>query len=90
MVQTLAVRRAHWGEGVGTALLTALLDEAHRRGLPRVELEVRADNERAQRLYQRFGFEEVRVRRGYYQPSGTDAIVMVREAVLERTRESSP
>jgi ribosomal protein S18 acetylase RimI-like enzyme len=42
-------------------------------------LEVRADNPRAQDLYRRFGFEEIGVRRGYYQPSGTDAIVMRRE-----------
>ena len=27
----------------------------------------------------RFGFEDVGVRRGYYQPSGMDAIVMRRE-----------
>jgi ribosomal-protein-alanine N-acetyltransferase len=78
MVQTLAVRRAAWGSGIGTTLLTALLDEAARRGLTQVELEVRADNDRAQRLYERFGFERVGVRRGYYQPSNTDAIVMLR------------
>ena len=39
-------------------------------------LEVRADNPRAQDLYRRFGFADVGVRRGYYQPSGMDAIVM--------------
>jgi ribosomal-protein-alanine N-acetyltransferase len=41
-----------------------------------VFLEVRADNARAQRLYQWRGFTEVGIRRGYYQPSGTDAVVM--------------
>jgi hypothetical protein len=39
-------------------------------------LEVRADNPRAQNLYRRFGFSDVGIRRGYYQPSGMDAIVM--------------
>jgi ribosomal-protein-alanine N-acetyltransferase len=78
LIQTMAVRRDRWGSGIGTLLLTALLDEAQRRGLPQVELEVRADNDRAQRLYERFGFERIGVRRGYYQPSGTDAIVMIR------------
>jgi ribosomal-protein-alanine N-acetyltransferase len=34
------------------------------------------DNPRASGLYQRRGFAEIGVRRGYYQPSGTDAIVM--------------
>jgi ribosomal-protein-alanine N-acetyltransferase len=37
---------------------------------------VRADNARAQELYRRFGFVAIGVRRGYYQPSGTDAVVM--------------
>ena len=41
-----------------------------------VLLEVRVDNTRAQRLYQRFGFEPIGVRRGYYQPGNVDALVM--------------
>jgi ribosomal-protein-alanine N-acetyltransferase len=79
-VQTIGVRHGHWGRGVGTALLSALLAEAATRGCRAVFLEVRADNERAKQLYQRFGFESVGVRRRYYQPSGVDAIVMCRKA----------
>jgi [ribosomal protein S18]-alanine N-acetyltransferase len=75
-VQTIAVARAYWSKGIGSALLAALLAEARRRRCVAVFLEVRADNPRAQKLYQRFGFEEVGVRRGYYQPIGVDAIVM--------------
>lgn len=77
-VQTLAVHPDRWGAGLGSALLAALLEEAARRGCDQVFLEVRVDNERAQRLYRRFGFEPVRVRRHYYQPSGADALVMRR------------
>lgn len=75
-VQTIAVARAYWSKGIGSALLAELLAEARRRRCVAVFLEVRADNPRAQKLYQRFGFEEVGVRRGYYQPVGVDAIVM--------------
>ena len=75
-VLTLAVDEKHWGQGIGSALLTDLLDEAARQECREVFLEVRADNPRAQGLYRRFGFEEIGVRRGSYQPSGTDAIVM--------------
>jgi [ribosomal protein S18]-alanine N-acetyltransferase len=77
-VQTLAVRRSCWGEGLGTSLLGALLVEAERRGAAQVLLEVRVDNVRAQALYRRFGFVEIGRRRRYYQPSGTDALVMRR------------
>ena len=75
-VLTIAVRAAFWGRGIGSALLGALLAAARDRGCAEVFLEVRADNPRARGLYQRRGFEEIGVRRGYYQPSGTDAIVM--------------
>ena len=75
-VLTLAVREAAWGRGIGSALLTDLLDEARRRDCTEVFLEVRADNPRAQQLYRRFGFSDAGLRRGYYQPSGMDAIVM--------------
>jgi [ribosomal protein S18]-alanine N-acetyltransferase len=77
-VLTIAVDTARWGQGVGSALLRQLLAEATKRGCTEVFLEVRADNARAQRLYQWWGFAEIGIRRGYYQPSGTDAIVMRR------------
>jgi [ribosomal protein S18]-alanine N-acetyltransferase len=78
-VLTIAVRPAYWGRGIGSALLAALLDAARERGCAEVLLEVRADNPRAQGLYRRRGFAEVGLRRGYYQPSGVDAIVMRKE-----------
>jgi ribosomal-protein-alanine N-acetyltransferase len=75
-IQTIGVASALQGKGIGTALLIALLDEARRRGVARVDLVVRADNDSARRLYERHGFVDIAVRRNYYQPSGTDAIVM--------------
>jgi len=75
-VVTLAVDPARWGRGTGTALLTALVAEAARRGCTEVLLEVREDNPRARQLYLRHGFAEIGIRRGYYQPSGVDAVVM--------------
>lgn len=75
-VQTIAVLPECQGRGVGAALLRALLTEAGRRGCSEVFLEVRADNPRAQSLYEWFGFETVGTRPGYYQPSNTDALIM--------------
>jgi [ribosomal protein S18]-alanine N-acetyltransferase len=80
-IQTIGVATAAQGHGLGTALLVALLDEAQRRGVAHVDLEVKADNDTARRLYERHGFTEIAVRRNYYQPSGTDAIVMRKELV---------
>jgi [ribosomal protein S18]-alanine N-acetyltransferase len=79
-VLTLAVAADRWGQGIGSALLEALLAEAARRGCTEVFLEVRTDNERAQRLYRRYGFAQIGIRKGYYQPSGADALVMRRDS----------
>jgi ribosomal-protein-alanine N-acetyltransferase len=78
-VNNIAVRREAQGRGIGRALLEALLAEADRRAVDRVLLEVAADNVAAQKLYAEYGFEAIAVRRGYYQPSNTDALVMLRE-----------
>jgi len=75
-VQTIAVRRDAQHAGVGRTLLAELLDEARRRGERHVMLEVRATDERAQRMYARAGFEAIGRRAAYYQPSGTDAVIM--------------
>ena len=79
-VQTLAVAPSHARQGLGARLLTALLEEAERRRQRVVSLEVRADNDAAQRLYARHGFTRTGVRRGYYQPSGADAHVLTRRS----------
>jgi ribosomal-protein-alanine N-acetyltransferase len=79
-IATIGVTGARQGEGIGAQLLDTLLAEADTRSRV-VLLEVRADNEVAQGLYRRRGFTEIGRRRGYYQPSGTDAVVMSREVV---------
>src|SRR2546423_7884456 len=78
-VQNTAVRADHQRHGIGRRLLEALLAEARHRGLGRTLLEVAVDNAPAQRLYATYDFEPVGIRRGYYQPSNTDALVMLRE-----------
>ncbi|NUT69857.1 ribosomal protein S18-alanine N-acetyltransferase [Pseudarthrobacter sp. C4D7] len=74
-VQTIAVVPGHEGRGIGSTLLTQLIDEARHRGAADVLLEVRADNPRAQQLYVRFGFEQIHVRPRYYR-DGVDALIM--------------
>ncbi len=75
-VQTIAVARDQWGTGLGSRLLTELLRAATDFDCAEVMLECRVDNIRAQKLYERFGFEAIGFRRGYYQPGNIDALVM--------------
>ena len=54
----MLVLKSHWGMGVGTALLRVLVEQAKTTALEQLELEVVSTNERAIRLYERFGFTE--------------------------------
>jgi putative acetyltransferase len=51
------------GQGLGRQLIEAAIARAWSRGLTRIELEVRVDNEPARRLYERVGFEHEALRR---------------------------
>ncbi len=70
---TIVVHPGHLGRGIGTALLRDLLDWAQREArVGKVELNVRAGNLRAQRLYGKFGFiEEARFRQRVRRSDGT-------------------
>ncbi len=75
-IQTIGVTGAAQRRGLGRQLMVALLAEAQRRRALACWLEVRADNDAAQTLYRKLGFVDRGLRKGYYQPSGTDALVM--------------
>ena len=62
--------------GLATELLHALLDDARQRGASECFLEVREDNEPARAFYLREGFEQLRLRRGYYANGRVDGIEM--------------
>ena len=53
----ITVRKDHWGQGIGTALLERVIAYARESGAEIVSLEVRSDNDRAKALYRKFGFE---------------------------------
>ena len=74
-VQTIGVLPEYEGHGFGRAMLEQMHERAREQGAERILLEVRADNPRAQRLYERNGYRAIHVRRGYYD-DGTDAIIM--------------
>jgi ribosomal-protein-alanine acetyltransferase len=77
-IQTIAVAPTARRQGLGRALVVALLAEARARTAAEVFLEVRADNPNAQALYASLGFERIAVRPKYYQPGGVDAHIMRR------------
>jgi ribosomal-protein-alanine N-acetyltransferase len=75
-VTTIAVDPAHHRRKIGTRVMYELLGAAIEMGARAVSLEVRMSNWGAQRMYGRFGFRPVGVRKGYYQETSEDALVM--------------
>jgi ribosomal-protein-alanine acetyltransferase len=64
------------GQGIGTALVEAVLARVRDRGAVECYLEVRESNQAAQSLYRHFGFAQVGRRRRYYALPTEDALVM--------------
>ena len=64
--------------GIAESLLQQAFSDCQTVGMTAAWLEVRAGNHGAIKLYQRHGFEQNGMRRGYYR-DGEDALLMVRE-----------
>jgi ribosomal-protein-alanine N-acetyltransferase len=77
-LETIAVAADAQGTGVGGLLIQAMVEELLRQQVTEVHLEVRRSNERAQRLYRRYGFEQTGRRPGYYSDPVEDAVLMAR------------
>lgn len=75
-ITMLAVHPSYRRQGFGQVLLQALLTVAQQQGLERATLEVRASNQSALSLYQKFGFQEVGRRRRYYPDTGEDGLIL--------------
>ncbi len=75
-ITTLGVDPDYRGKKVGERILVHLLDEAIQRGAQRATLEVREHNTAAQRLYDKYAFHTVAVRKAYYTDNREDALVM--------------
>jgi ribosomal-protein-alanine N-acetyltransferase len=73
----IAVTSEHRGRGLGAFLLGRVMEVARDRGVASLYLEVRVGNADAIRLYRSFSFEELGVRRAYYEAPREDALVMV-------------
>jgi ribosomal-protein-alanine N-acetyltransferase len=89
-VLNLCIRESFRCRGVGRRLLRYLLDRGAAAGMSEAFLEVRPSNTAAIRLYVSLGFEQVGMRRGYYQAVGgrEDAAVLKLPLRGRRTRHN--
>ncbi|ACS34557.1 ribosomal protein S18-alanine N-acetyltransferase [Thermococcus gammatolerans] len=75
-IMSIAVDERYRGNGIGSALLTEAINRLIARGARYIGLEVRVSNEKAIKLYERFGFRKVKRIIGYYS-DGEDAYYML-------------
>ncbi|MBA2504247.1 MAG: ribosomal protein S18-alanine N-acetyltransferase [Pyrinomonadaceae bacterium] len=75
-INNVAVREGARGQGLGSLLLAAALDQAKRARAQMAVLEVRASNRAAQMLYVKHNFVVAGRRRNYYKTPPEDALVM--------------
>jgi [ribosomal protein S18]-alanine N-acetyltransferase len=95
-ITTIAVSPDYQGYGIGELLLLGLIDRAKQIGARWLTLEVRVTNKVAQRLYEKYTFKEMGVRRRYYSDNNEDALVMWTDAIesdsfqaaVQRNREA--
>ena len=66
----ISVRKAFWGCGAAQALMERILDFAGENGFEQLDLEVRSDNVRAIRLYEKYGFRKLCTFHGFFKVNG--------------------
>lgn len=75
-LESIVVAERYRGRALGRSLLSESARQAGELGASRLDLEVRASNASAIRLYRGVGFEETGSRPGYYRDPDEDAVLM--------------
>ncbi len=75
-ITNVCVAPEHRGKAVATQMLEELLAYAKQMNVEATTLEVRVSNEPAIKLYEKLGFEEAGIRKGFYSHPREDAMIM--------------
>jgi len=73
----VAVNESCQNQGLGRSMIEDTLEYFIAKGANHAILEVRLDNVSAIALYEKLGFEEIRIRKNYYRETGEDALIML-------------
>lgn len=77
-ITNIAVAKEAQRRHIASELMQKIEEVAVEQGCETLSLEVRVSNEAAIALYQKFGFEMISVRKGYYQDNHEDAYLMMK------------
>lgn len=79
-ITNVAVLPSHRKQGIGDFLVSSMIRLAKEKEISKIMLEVRASNEAAIHLYEKYGFEFLCIRKNYYQKPTEDANIMCWQA----------
>ena len=80
-ITAIAVDETYQQRGIGELLLIGTIISSLELGLECVTLEVRESNSVAQKLYTKYGFERVGIRKRYYRDNNEDALIMTTKSI---------
>lgn len=75
-IMTIGVAKEYQKQGIASNLLKTMIENAKSIGAKRMLLEVKVNNNPALKLYEKFGFTKMGLRKRYYMPEGIDAYTM--------------
>ena len=81
-ITTIAVKNSYQRKHIGEALVVKILEDCYKEKIKYLTLEVRTSNEPAIKLYEKYGFNSLGTRKGYYQDNNEDALIMWTENIF--------
>lgn len=81
-ITTIAVKKAYLRKHIGEAIILKILEDCYSAGIKYLTLEVRESNTPAISLYQKYGFNSLGTRKGYYQDNNENALIMWTENIF--------
>ena len=81
-ITTIAVKKDYHRQHIGEAIIVKILEDCYKANIKYLTLEVRVSNEPAIALYNKYGFNSLGTRKGYYQDNNEDALIMWTENIF--------
>lgn len=75
-ITNVVIEKESRGRGIGTAMLSFLMEEGKKQGISAYTLEVRVSNSPAIHVYEKLGFVSEGIRKNFYEKPREDAAIM--------------
>ena len=81
-ITTIAVKKEYLRNHIGEAIIQHIIEDCYKNKIKYLTLEVRVSNTPAIKMYEKYGFQSLGTRKGYYQDNNEDALIMWTENIF--------